>query len=252
MAYIAEFRTLLLIGPLAGMPCVLGCDTIVDPIERGSEAYRPDGGITECVLTPQADGWVESQSNPCGVQGSWYSYNDCNDSPDCTRGPNGEPTQTPGEGSFPNEGGRMCTEGVTAVPANEDEMSVKWGAGIALHLNEDEDGNPRPVGDLGIDLIGFRFTVEHLPEKSDDRLRVNFPTADTDPNAHYVSLHSDGTYNVHLDSDEIRQGDWVVEKTPLDPATIEAVQFQVPTEIGEAIDFDFCVSGLTVLLGTPL
>ena len=47
----------------------------------------------------------------------------------------------------------MCTQGTTAVPINEGESSIKWGAGIAIDLNFDPDtDNKLPLGDLGLDV----------------------------------------------------------------------------------------------------
>jgi hypothetical protein len=41
---------------------------------------------------------------------------------------------------------------------------------------------------------------------------------------------------------------WDPTPVPLKPGQIVSVQFQVPTEIGVSIDFEYCIEDLTLLL----
>ena len=208
----------------------------------GSMGGTGTGGLafTECLLEPNATGWVESQNNPCRAQGPWYSYNDCNDSPgDCTR------NQWPPENEFPPSERGMCTIGVTAIPANEDETSLKWGAGIALDLNfDDETRSKLPLEGLGFDIIGVRFRLDtNVPT-----IRVNFPMESTQTTAHTVEGLDTGVHTVYFD--EAVQPYWVPEedRVPLKTGQIISIQFQIPTQMGVSYDFDYCIDELTLLL----
>jgi len=232
----------------------IGCgEVVLQPI--GSELVEDGSGgtssatggtatgglaFTECLLEPNSTGWVESQNNPCRAQGPWYSYNDCNDSPsDCTR------NQKPEENVFPPSARGMCTTGITAVPANEEETSLKWGAGIALDLNSDDVTHSKlTLGELGLDIIGVRFRLDtNVPT-----IRVNFPMESTQTTAHTVTDLDTGVHTVYF-ADAV-QLPWVPEedRVPLKPDQIISIQFQIPTRIGVSYDFDYCIDELTLLL----
>jgi hypothetical protein len=46
---------------------------------------------------------------------------------------------------------------------------------------------------------------------------------------------------------EVAQGSWVTTKSPLDTTQLLAIQFQIPTQMNTAVDFDFCVENLAAL-----
>lgn len=207
----------------------------------GSAASGGTGGLpafTACPLVPNETGWVDGAQNACQVQGPWYSYNDCTlENPtNCTQ------NQLPTKGSFPNVGGRMCTTGVTAAPLNQEEASSKWGAGIALNLNQVAESQLElTIGMLPVVLRGVRFKLtSNVPE-----IRVNFPTPSTRQTAHFVTVGS-GEHTVYF-ADAV-QGPWVPDPTPLNPSYIMSVQFQVPTTIGQSTAFEYCVEDLTAVL----
>src|SRR5262249_601393 len=59
-------------------------------------------------LTGDPTGWVDKGGNTVGIQGPWYSYDDCTNSPmACTM------NHMPGMGAFANMDGKMCTSGTT-------------------------------------------------------------------------------------------------------------------------------------------
>lgn len=194
------------------------------------------GGTADCPLIPNEVGWVNRPVSDCQIQGSWFAYNDCPDSPeDCTR------AQLPGEGSFPNTDGVMCTVGTTA-PATAAELETKWGAGIALNLNEEAvTGVPHPIGEMGVEIRGFRFTLSgNLAE-----LRVNFPTANTLTSPHFLTITANGEHEVWFSA--AQQGDWVTEPSVLAWEEVFAIQFMAPNREGAGFSFDYCVSDLTAL-----
>jgi hypothetical protein len=142
-------------------------------------------GFAECRLHASIDGWVEGTQNDCGIQGSWYSYNDCTSDPssDCTQ------AQQPGEGDFYNRQSWMCTCGTTAPAASTEDLLTTWGAGIALDLNAGRSGkNPSGIAkleaDRGIHLQGFSFRLVGIAPG----LRVNFPTPDTEKTPHATTV----------------------------------------------------------------
>lgn len=201
------------------------------------------GGFTgSCLIIPTPDtGWVADTSNPCGIQGAWYTYNDCDTSPgDCTQDQIPQP-RTP----IPNENGKMCTSGTT-VPINADYK--KWGAGIALNLNQPpvpaNENDKNPISQLRFPLKGFSFRLSG--DVVPNLIRVNFPTATTADTAHYKPIiDGAGTYQVLFS--ETVQGAWVNPQVALDPGSIVEVQFQVPGQPSTNVPFNFCIEELTAL-----
>jgi hypothetical protein len=89
----------------------------------GSVSGMCDATATECPVMPSNMGWVDMSENNFGVQGSWYPYGDQYGAAKCTTvGLHAAadcstifaPLPPPNMG-FPNEGGRMCTNGEVAV-----------------------------------------------------------------------------------------------------------------------------------------
>ena len=207
-----------------------GCD---------DSALDPVTAANQCLIIPDRAGLVREDANECGVGGLWFAYNDCNDSPgDCTK------NQWPEEGSFPNSNGRMCTRGTTAAVADETESPFKWGAAIALSLNQPTTVGPQhPIGDLGIEIRGFSFMLSGFGPA----VRVNFPTRATETAPHFVTVTGEGQHVVPFAA--ARQGEWVDEgdRAPLDWTQVIAIQFHVPAEQRRPIDFSFCIEDLAVL-----
>ena len=203
---------------------------------QGSGGVRPVDG---CTVLPDPNGWVAAALNDCGIQGAWYSYSDCDTSPaDCTT------DLLPEVGSqFTNTNGKMCTSGATASINDSTEVDAKWGAGIGLSLNEQADQSKETIAQLPHELIAFRFTVSGtaIPEE----LRVNFPTPTTASIEHFVTITGSGEHTV--DFLGVSQGDWVDPQTPLDPADVIAIQFQVPARFNEQVAFDYCIENFQAL-----
>lgn len=207
-----------------------------NPGAGGSTGAPPNAGDP---LTPDPTGWVDPTTNDLGIQGAWYAYDDCKDSPgDCTT------DHQPPEGSFPNEGGKMCTSGATATVNTEAEFSMKWGAGIALDLNNSggEMGMKMPYDAAANGVRGFTFTLSGMAPG----LRVNFPTPATSTDSHFKAPAGTGQITVLFS--EAQQGSWVTNKSDLDQSQILAIQFQIPSVMGMAVNFDFCIENLAPVL----
>ena len=135
-----------------------GNTTTSDPISvtntstTTSTDTSTDSGAGQ-ALVPDDTGWVDGAGNSVGIQGAWYGYDDCKDSPgDCTT-----VTAPPMDG-FPNTGGSMCASGSTAIVNTEDEFTTKWGVGIALDLNnEGGDAEKMPYNADANGVVG-KFT----------------------------------------------------------------------------------------------
>jgi len=194
----------------------------------------PAGGQ---LLTPNATGWVDAGMNTLGIQGPWYSYNDCKDSPaDCTL------NQTPPEGVFANVGGKMCTKGTTALVKAEPEFSTKWGAGIALDLNNagGVGAVKMPYNASSKGVLGFSFTLTGTAPG----MRVNLPTPATSTASHFV-VGVTGS-NMVLFS-QAMQGSWVTTRTTLDASQVMSIQFQIPSTMTAPVAFDFCIENLKAI-----
>ena len=210
------------------------------PSTAGAPATGGGGTVTPgstVALMPDATGWVQGTDNSVGIQGAWYSYNDCADSPGaCTM------NHLPPEGEFPNMGGSMCTSGATAVVAAEAEFSMKWGAGIALDLNNSGGtmGVKMPYNADMNGVIGFSFTLTGTAPG----LRVNFTSPAVGDNSHFVTAAT-GAQDALFS--EAMQGSWVTAKTELDTTQILAIQFQIPSALSRSVAFDFCIENLAAL-----
>jgi hypothetical protein len=239
-------------------------------------------GLAECRLSASIDGWVEGTQNDCGIQGSWYSYNDCpsDASPDapteCTQG------QQPGKGDFENRQSWMCTCGTTAPAPTAQDQLTRWGAGIALDLNAERSGlTPHGIGEIEADrrkpLQGFSFRLVGTAPG----LRVNFPTPETKEAPHAMTVDLDaaapsGTdatclydtlLSTNTDSEDAAVATISQQSLPatalfrdakqdarieakdrmeLDRGAVTSIQFYIPSST-EAARFNFCIGGLTAL-----
>ncbi len=223
-----------------------GTPAVMDPVNpppatggMGMVMPPPASGAGTAII-PDPTGWVQADTNAVGIQGAWYSYNDCNDSPaDCTL------NHLPPEGPFDNIDGRMCTSGTTAIVAEEAEFSTKWGAGIALDLNGVGGGSTKMPYDAAANGVsGFGFTIEF---NTPGAVRVNLPTPATEVASHFTEISAAGEHKIMWA--DVAQGSWIKppDRVDLDPSSILSIQFQVPSKMGEAVSFDFCISNLTAL-----
>lgn len=194
---------------------------------------------TSCALVPTETGWIQADTNDCGIQGAWYYYDDCSTSPaSCTA----HTLPAPGTEGFANTGGSMCTAGVIAPVTTEAEYSTKWGAGIALNLNQPVDSETKnPIATLPVAVKGFSFTVSGSQVPAE--IRVTFPTPTTPDTSHFKPITT-GAGNYEVLFADARQGSWVATPSDLDATQVTAIQFQVPSKMGAEVPFDFCISEL--------
>jgi hypothetical protein len=217
--------------------------------EGGAAGSAETGGAggepLECPLMPNDQGTVAASSNLCGIQGSWYEYHDCTNRDDPTVC---STVNEPQPGSFPNTDGVMCTSGSTVALAAEGERATKWGAGIGVKLNQaPESAFEGSIRDLPVTIVGFSFTVSvrnDVPLPLD--FIVNFRTPDNVNKTDLVELSdAPGTQTVMFS--EAHPPTWASNPAPFLPNQVVAIQFLVQSQVGEAVPFDYCISGLAAL-----
>ena len=214
---------------LCGAVALGGCgSSSVNHDAGGSGASTGSGGtsggsggssggptLTEVTLTPDDTGWVDAMAdgNSLGIQGSWYPYGDqygplCGDPPNSASGMKcndshfgAHPTSDcsvinhpdPSMMSFPNTGGKMCTDGmiakviaiVNSTQGTGMDYSNIWGAGIGLDLKAEKGGTACDMKGVfnakDKHVVGIKFDLSSdsgmIPSAG---LRVEFPTPTTD------------------------------------------------------------------------
>ncbi len=277
----------------------VGCSPapVDEPDEPAPKNMAGSGGMPgtgKVALVPSPTGWVERIDNDLGVQGSWYPYGDRYGAAKCTNvGMHlldecsliTVPKPPPDTG-FPNEGGKMCTTGETAVilPCKPgvttsgcpgSDFSNMWGAGIGFDFNADK-GMPEGSGakhpwnpvEHGVTGISFELDVKPLPG-----FRVEFPMLLLDSEAAAVGLPNGVTTDDHPDgapywganssfsdspvmvAPSVNVVRWDNVKKPgtsntyvFDEARLLGVQFHVPAvKLAPRGAYTFCISKLTFL-----
>lgn len=261
-----------------------GCSS--DPATTSGTGGTPGGGgagggggastLTGVLLMPSATGFVDAASNSLGAVGAWYAYGDgyeggappgkCQGSGHMTSECSAitAPALPPGTAGFPPDAmNRMCTAGtaakVLAIPGMTAlDYSNMYGSGIGLDLNN-----------LGANKATFDATAKGVKGISFDikfnklsALRVEFATTDTDGStagADYWGAMPTGAYPNSPVKDGPNSLTWADVNTPgaavagapphvFKPNLIESIQFHVPTNMGAAVPYDFCISNLKLLM----
>jgi hypothetical protein len=246
----------------------------------------------DVVLNISGMGWVDVTSNDVGVQGSWYPYGDQYGVAKCLNVGMHTPDQCshitspppPPATGFPNQGGKLCTTGATAVilpcaagvttsGCPNQDFSNMWGSGIGFDFNSPGAGdggttvkNPWNPDDHGV--TGVSFVLDGVPTPG---LRVEFPMRLTDAEANAVNLPPGSTTDDHPDGAPYWGADtgfdnspatagvnvvhWDAVKKPganqsyvFDKARLLGMQFHVPAvQSAPPGAYSFCVSNVTLL-----
>ncbi len=220
----------------------------------GSGAFGTGGAVGGCgavdpfpdppSLSFGDDGLVYSGSNPYGISGGWYSFDDCSSAMSvglaCTardpslRGPDGL-------SGWVTQADRACASGtaprVELGPDGTPAYSFQWGFGLGLNLNQSApwDAASRCIRGFVVEILGSAPAM----------LRVNVVTPQTNGVSHFVETPLGG--NVIVDFATIRQGPWVANPTPLDTSMITDLQFHVFTNEQTSVPYHFCVSNIRPL-----
>jgi len=133
------------------------------------------------------------------------------------------------------------------------DYGTMWGAGVAFNFVQ--DGAHRLPYDASANrVIGIAFDIDRVPQRG---LRVEIlPEArpsepavwQASPSPSFASPVQAGRNRVLFE--DAAALPFYTNQSALDPRRILSVQFHVPTN-NVASNFDFCISNLTLLLGTP-
>jgi hypothetical protein len=155
------------------------------------------------------------------------------------------------------------------------DYSTIWGAGIGFDLcaQSAEEAGDAGVGDAGVGDAGIqpaKYPMSTCPYNADlvtkmigvgvrfsgtvnaEELRVQFNEGDSVANSYYrvtpAQVASGAGLKIEF-KDPLVQTFYNKNLKPggADPNNILAVQFQIPTNVKSAVDWDFCVEAITAL-----
>jgi hypothetical protein len=178
-------------------------------------------------------------SNDAGLEGGWFSENDCETSPDdCTA----DHTPAPGD-TFVMDGDRACTSGIVDPVGASSEYATKWGAAIGLYLNRpDPAEEPGAYDAPAHGVVGFAYKLRTYNIEPIRAEAISVGVAEP----HFYEVTQAGVTSLRFSY--LIQGDWVTERTPLDPSQLTALRFHVPSASGVVRNFDFCVEELSAIV----
>jgi hypothetical protein len=199
------------------------------------------GPVSIAPLSFGNDGIIHPGSNPFGISGGWYSFDDCADATaaglPCTQR---EPSLLGPDGltGWTTQSDRACASGTAARvelgPDGAPAYGLQWGFGLGVSLNQGAPWNaPNScVTGFVIELLGTAPAT----------LRINIVTPRTIGVSHFVEVPLGG--NVIVDFATVRQGPWVTNPTPLDPTQITDLQFHVYTNEQARVPYHFCAGDI--------
>lgn len=217
----------------------------------GSAGAAGDSPRVGSALVWDQTGFVAPATNPFAIQGPFYFYSDCEP-------PSGLPCTAPdpaltgadGKAGWSASADHVCAKG-TAVQVQDMMFSAQWGAGLALDLNSEggEPGAPAVKGTFNLvqaGIVGFAVDISGAAPAS-VRVNLTMPGLD-DSNFFVAKVPGTTTFNLS----QVKQGNWVTSKTPLDATKVEAIQFQIATVASAPTPFDFCIDGIRALTASEL
>jgi len=234
-----------------GNDASLDAETSATPGEAGAPPAGDDlsEGCTGDGIVPDTTGFVAADTNVSGINGSWSLYTDCEDYgpldggiPEPGKNCSAVSSPAPGSALAPQPGtAQICSTGSTVQVLSDDEWPLRWGAYMALDLDE-ANGVALDFDANAAGLRGFCFYVS-----GDDvpAFRVRFPTDQgiADRNWYQVTLQHEGWHEVLFSE----LGQVVPTSVPFDPSKLVAIEFEVPASRIEAVAWDFCIDGLVAL-----
>jgi len=216
-------------------------------------------------LMPNEEGFMKTGDNELGIQGAWYSFG-------CAGA-----VIEPEEGSRFDNPGKMCFKGTAPKVTDEDgdgapDYSTIWGAGIGFDLcaeSDEEAGDAGVTNDAGV-IIPTKYPLSACPYNADlatkligvavrfsgvvnaVELRIQFNEGDNVANSYYKVAPADvaaGTKLFVEFEDPLVKTHYNPKLKPgdTDANNILAIQFMVPTNDGDPVDWDFCVEDIAAI-----
>lgn len=216
-------------------------------------------------LMPNEEGFMKTGENELGIQGAWYSFG-CVDA-----------TLEPKEGARYDNTGKMCFKGTAPAVTDKDgdgslDYSTIWGAGIGFDLcaQSEEEAGDAGVGDGDAGSAPVKYPLSACPYNADlatkllgisvrfsgkvnaTELRVQFNEGDSVANSYYkvtpAEVESGTVMKIEFEdplvkthyNPKLKPGD-------ADANNILAIQFMIPTNAADPIDWDFCVEDLAAI-----
>jgi hypothetical protein len=216
-------------------------------------------------LMPNEEGFMKTEDNELGIQGAWYTF-----------GCNGAVIDPPEKSTFTNPG-RMCISGTAPQVVDLDsdgelEYSTIWGAGMGFDLcgQSEEEAAADTAADTDTDTGPGRSILSQCPYNADlatqligisvrfsgyvnaAELRILFNEGDSVANSYYRVAPDDVAASTVIDvkfkDDEVKT--WYnpdLKPNNTNPDYMYAIQFQIPTNDGGPVDWDFCVDAISAI-----
>ena len=214
-------------------------------------------------LMPNAEGFMKSSENDLGIQGAWYSFG-------CTGA-----TLEPAEGARFDNPGKMCFKGTAPKVIDQDgdgslDYSTIWGAGIGFDLCAESEEEAADAGVIDAGILTTKYPLSACPYNADlatkligvavrlsgvvnaVELRVQFNEGDNVANSYYRVAPADvaaGTVMKVEFEDPLVKTHYNPKLKPggADPNNILAIQFMIPTNDSDPVDWDFCVEDIAAI-----
>jgi hypothetical protein len=214
----------------------------------GGTAGTGTGGCysgPEPIIPWDFDGAIYYDTNPYGINGGWYTFDDCSTAISaglpCTvrnpmlKGPDGDP------GWLVQEPVTVCASGtaprVMIGPDGTPAYGLQWGFGMGFSVN-----GGAPFNAASQCVRGFYFELSGTAPVT---LRINVVTPTNIGESHFVETALSPM--AFVDFASARQGSWVANPTRLDITQITDIQFHVYTNEAMATPFNFCVRNVRAL-----
>lgn len=148
----------------------------------------------------------------------------------------------------PRVSGKMlCFEGHAGQVMN-DEYDVTYGAGLGIYLAQPaEDGSVIPFDAVHQGFDGVRFSTPDSPYLKALRAEVTVldpHTGQRETYCNFDQMVQPGINEVWFD--QMYRNCWEGHDDPLDPRSIEAIQWHMTTNASYAFDFSACVGAIEI------
>ena len=235
-----------------GLACTFvafGCDDGGGDDTSASGGSNTTGGTpAEGTPIPFTDGWAPIDQNTFGIQGSFYTFNDNED----TDGDGIGGTSVIMPPDFAGTGTQVCATGTAGqvLPGADGAAAYDdyWGTAIGFNLSQEEGVDAAlPYDAMSKGVAGFSFTIAgDNPIPATGELRFNIKVAGDDNN-YCAEITASGNSTFMLT--ELYQKCWEMDTllpTP-NPIQLEALHWQYVTNTMASYDFSLCVTELRVI-----
>ena len=225
-------------------------------VDTGGQTGGATGDICDLQNLMGADGFVVDLAT--GIVGPWYTF-----------GGDGAEFVPGEEEPVVAVDGEICFSGTNTMVSDIPEFATNYGAMLALNLctmpgqegMEDcsawlppeyceqgwEADSKHTISECGITVNRVSFDLSGTLPDLYEPLRVTFWELDRDESTYVViSNHTPGSTSQHLVSTSIATVGYDPAAPPIDVSQLAGIHFHVPSMMGEAIAWDFCISNICI------